>query len=48
MITKQKVAKTTTDHYDKLVGILGKKYIKSKIATPFDFITLGKAGKLPF
>jgi putative toxin-antitoxin system antitoxin component (TIGR02293 family) len=34
----------TTPHYDKLVDILGKKYIKSRIESPFDFITIASKG----
>ncbi len=35
---------TTTAHYDKLVDILGKKYINSRIESPFDFITIASKG----
>lgn len=34
----------TTTHYDKLINILGKKYIKSDIESPFDFITIAAQG----
>jgi putative toxin-antitoxin system antitoxin component (TIGR02293 family) len=36
--------KTTTEHYDTLLNILGRKYIKSKIESPYDFITIAKKG----
>jgi putative toxin-antitoxin system antitoxin component (TIGR02293 family) len=36
--------KTTTEHYDKLTRILGKKHIKSRIESPFDFITIASKG----
>lgn len=42
MITKER--KTTTRHYDQLLEILGKKYIRSKIESPFDFITIASKG----
>lgn len=35
---------TTTKHYDKLIRILGKKYIKSNIESPLDFITIATKG----
>ncbi len=35
---------TTTQHYDELIRILGKKYIKSQIESPFDFITIASKG----
>ena len=35
---------TSTEHYKKLVNILGKTNVKSKIETPFDFITIAKKG----
>ncbi|MGB4958009.1 MAG: antitoxin Xre/MbcA/ParS toxin-binding domain-containing protein [Saprospiraceae bacterium] len=34
----------TTDHYNELSRILGKKYIKSNIESPFDFITIAAKG----
>ncbi|MEA3497107.1 MAG: antitoxin Xre/MbcA/ParS toxin-binding domain-containing protein [Bacteroidota bacterium] len=37
-------ARTTTEHYDELIRILGKKYIKSNIESPFDFITIASKG----
>ena len=36
--------RTTTEHYDELIRILGKKYIKSNIDSPFDFITIASKG----
>ena len=35
---------TTTDHYKELMRILGKKYIRSKVESPFDFITIASKG----
>jgi len=35
---------TTTAHYEKLVDILGKKYIKATIESPYDFITIATTG----
>ncbi|MFT5858942.1 MAG: putative toxin-antitoxin system antitoxin component (TIGR02293 family) [Flavobacteriaceae bacterium] len=35
---------TSTEHYDKLVGILGKRYVKSKVESPFDFIHIASNG----
>ncbi|MEQ8713701.1 MAG: DUF2384 domain-containing protein [Cyclobacteriaceae bacterium] len=36
--------RTSTKHYDQLLEILGKKYIRSKIESPFDFITIAARG----
>ena len=36
--------KTTTRHYEQLLNILGRKYIRTKIESPFDFITLATKG----
>lgn len=36
--------KTTTEHYDTLLNILGRKYIKSKIESPYDFIIIANKG----
>ncbi len=44
MTTVQQNVKTTTGHYDKLLAILGKKYIRSKIESPYDFITIASKG----
>ncbi|TVQ00633.1 MAG: DUF2384 domain-containing protein [Balneolaceae bacterium] len=35
---------TTTEHYEELISILGKKYIRSNIESPFDFITIASKG----
>lgn len=42
MITGE--TRTTTRHYDQLIEILGKKYIRAKIESPFDFITIASRG----
>lgn len=44
MIKSEGDIKSTTEHYDKLVNILGRKYIKSNIESPFDFITIASKG----
>ncbi len=44
MTTIQQNLSTTTEHYDKLLNILGKKYIRSKIESPYDFITIASKG----
>ncbi len=44
MIKDVEEVRTTTEHYDKLVRILGKKYIKSRIENSFDFITIASKG----
>lgn len=36
--------KTTTEHYERLMRIFGKKYIKSSIESPYDFITIANRG----
>lgn len=41
MITSEKA---TTAHYDKLQSILGKEYIRTKIESPFDFISIANKG----
>jgi putative toxin-antitoxin system antitoxin component (TIGR02293 family) len=35
---------STTEHYKKLVAVLGKKYVKSKVETPYDFIHIASKG----
>ena len=35
---------TTTGHYKSLINILGRKYIKSKIESPYDFINIASKG----
>lgn len=42
MIAEEK--KTTTRHYEHLLEILGKKYIRTKIESPFDFIAIATKG----
>lgn len=44
MIKNSKKISTTTDHYKELISILGKKYIRSNIESPFDFITIASKG----
>ncbi|MCT4639810.1 MAG: DUF2384 domain-containing protein [Bacteroidales bacterium] len=36
--------KSTTEHYKKLVDILGKKYVKYNVESPFDFIHIANKG----
>ncbi len=35
---------STTEHYKKLIEILGKKYLKAKIENPYDFIHIATRG----
>ena len=35
---------TTTGHYKSLINILGRKYIRSKIESPYDFINIASKG----
>lgn len=44
MIKDKEEIPATTKHYDTLISILGKKYIKSRIENPFDFITIASRG----
>ena len=44
MIKEKGTIRRTTEHYDKLTKILGKRYIKSSIESPFDFITIASKG----
>jgi len=44
MIKDDQDIKMTTDHYEKLIKILGREYIKSNIESPFDFITIASKG----
>jgi len=44
MIKDGESKRTISKHYDTLARILGKKYIKSGIESPFDFITLASKG----
>jgi putative toxin-antitoxin system antitoxin component (TIGR02293 family) len=39
-----KISESTTEHYRKLVKILGEKNIKSKIENPYDFIHVANKG----
>lgn len=41
---KDNEIQTTTQHYEDLVRILGRKYIKSDVESPFDFITIASRG----
>ena len=41
MITSEQ---TTTEHYNTLVDILGRKYIRAKIESPYDFISIASRG----
>ena len=41
MITTEE---TTTKHYNTLLDILGRKYIRAKIESPFDFISIASKG----
>lgn len=43
-MTRANKIQSTTGHYDKLIEILGKKFIRSKIESPFDFITIASKG----
>ena len=38
---------STTEHYKKLVEVLGKKYIRTKVESPFDFIHMANKGINP-
>lgn len=33
-----KEIESTTEHYKKLVEVLGKKYVRTKVESPYDFI----------
>jgi putative toxin-antitoxin system antitoxin component (TIGR02293 family) len=44
MIKNKAGMKTAPKRYDELSKILGKKYIKSNIESPFDFITIASTG----
>ncbi|HWY37675.1 MAG TPA: antitoxin Xre/MbcA/ParS toxin-binding domain-containing protein [Bacteroidia bacterium] len=39
-----KTKETTTQHYKKLIDILGSKYIKASIGSPYDFINIASKG----
>ncbi|TVR84806.1 MAG: DUF2384 domain-containing protein [Saprospirales bacterium] len=34
----------TTEHYKKLTGVLGRRYVKEDVESPFDFIHIAKKG----
>jgi len=42
-----KTKETSTEHYEELVRILGKRYIKAKVESPFDFISIATKGLNP-
>jgi putative toxin-antitoxin system antitoxin component (TIGR02293 family) len=37
----------TTEHYKKLVEVLGKKYVRTKVESPYDFIHIANKGINP-
>jgi putative toxin-antitoxin system antitoxin component (TIGR02293 family) len=39
-----KELESTTEHYEKLIEILGKKYLKAKVESPYDFIHIATRG----
>ncbi len=39
-----KERETSTDHYKKLIEVLGKRNVKSKIESPYDFIHIASGG----
>jgi putative toxin-antitoxin system antitoxin component (TIGR02293 family) len=39
-----KEIESTTQHYKKLIEILGEKHLKSKVESPFDFIQIANQG----
>ena len=39
-----KEAQTTSKHYKRLTELLGEKYVKNKISSPFDFIEIANKG----
>ena len=43
-MTEKKTVLSTTEHYEKLIRILGKKFIRQQIESPFDFITIASKG----
>ncbi len=44
MIKERTESRSATERYRKLVRILGKKYIKSNIESPYDYITIATKG----
>ena len=41
---KEREIETTTEHYKKLIHVLGKRNVKSKIESPYDFIHIASKG----
>ena len=39
-----KEKESTTEHYKKLIEVLGKKYVKAEVESPFDFIHIANKG----
>lgn len=39
-----KERETSTEHYKKLIEVLGKQYVRTKIESPYDFIYLASKG----
>ncbi len=39
-----KEVESTTEHYKKLIDVLGKKYVKAKVESPYDFIHIASRG----
>src|SRR5665648_707004 len=39
-----KAIESTTDHYKKLVEVLGKEHLKQEVESPFDFIHIASEG----
>ena len=39
-----KEKESTTEHYKKLIEVLGKKYVKTEVESPFDFIHIANKG----
>ena len=37
-------AESTTEHYKELIKILGKKYVRANVESPYDFIRIAKRG----
>ncbi len=44
MLKEKEELRRTTERYETLIRILGKKYIKDEIESPFDFITIATKG----
>ena len=39
-----KKTKSTTEHYSRIIEVLGKKYVSAKLESPFDFIHIANLG----